>query len=313
MTVSEARHWLEQTLSGAGIESANAEARWLLEHLFVTTLAQDKSTPTFQQGGYLERKSNGIPLLTVSFEPHQLTQEQKTILTSWLERRTKREPLQHILGIAPFYGLELFVTPDVLIPRPETERLVEIVLESIKHLTKPRVLDIGTGSGAIALTIKHERPDVFIMATDISANALAVAKQNAEKYGLDVTFLESDLLHNAEVQRFAKECNVLVANLPYLPQSDKNLISPEVLHDPDLALYAGSDGLDVFQRLEQQAFEFIQTSTHCFFELDPRNIQTAFELSLHWETREVLEDLVRRERFLKLGKNFKSSRDAEQH
>lgn len=298
MTIAEARRKLEQTLGKAGIESANAEARWLLEHLFSVTPKPTVQSSTFQQGDP-ERSRMGSPLQNVNIE---LNAEQLELLNQWTQRRSKREPLQHILGVAPFYGLELNVNSNVLIPRPETERLVEIVLEHIKEVSKPNLLDVGTGSGAIALTLKHERPDANVMAVDISGKALAVAKQNAEKYKLDVQWLESDLLENPAVQTFAKTCDVLVANLPYLPQSDKQSVNPEVLHDPDVALYAGEDGLEVFRRLEQQAFGTVQPKTLCFFELDPRNIDAAFELCQRWGSRERLEDLVGRKRFLELQK-----------
>jgi release factor glutamine methyltransferase len=313
VTFSEARRTLEQALSDAGIESARAEARWLLEHLFFVTLESGRNDNTFQQGfrggksintksandttGF--STSNFSPLQKVNIE---INAEQLELLNQWLERRVKREPLQHILGVAPFYGLELAVSPDVLIPRPETELLVELVLKAIKPLPRATILDVGTGSGAIALAIKHERPDAAVMATDISAKALAVARQNAEKYKLDVSWLESDLLKNPQVQTFATTCDVLVANLPYLPSSDKESISPEVLHDPDLALYAGVDGLELFRRLEQEAFQVGQPKTLCFFELDPRNVEIAYTLCQHWEQREILEDLVGRKRFLKLSK-----------
>jgi release factor glutamine methyltransferase len=292
MTFSEAIHWLEQTLTEAGIESARAEARWLLEHLFSITSTQTEHTKTSQQGGF-------SPLPTVKVE---LTQGQEILLKHWVQRRIKREPLQHILGVAPFYGLELTVNSNVLIPRPETERLVEITLEYIKGTSSPKILDVGTGSGAIALALKHERPDAKVMAVDISTKALAVAQQNAEKYKLDIEWLESNLLNHPTVQTFAKTCDVLVANLPYLSSSDKAKVSPEVLYDPDLALYAGEDGLDVFRRLERQAFALIQPKTLCIFELDPRNIEVAFELCQRWKIREGLEDLVNRKRFLKLRK-----------
>ncbi len=296
MTISEARNWLEQTLTSAGIESAKAEARWLLEHLFVTTshnLTTSHNRSDLQQGGF-------SPLLIVNVE---LNPEQLELLQQWTQRRVKREPLQHILGVAPFYGLELVVNPNVLIPRPETERLVEIILEHIKRLELPKILDVGTGSGAITLALKHEHPDAVVMASDISAKALEVAKQNAAKYGLEIMWKESDLLGTPDVQAFAKTCDVLVANLPYLPESYKQTVSPEVLHDPDLALYAGRDGLELFRRLEEQAFVFVQPDTFCFFELDPRNIDAAFDICQCWGTRERLEDLVGRKRFLRLAKN----------
>jgi release factor glutamine methyltransferase len=292
MKILEARTWLEQTLTRAGIESASAEARWLLEHLFSITIRQQDTKQLFQQGGF-------SPWSNVQIE---LNSEQENLLKHWLERRIQREPLQHLLGVAPFYGLELIVNSNVLIPRPETERLVEIVLENIKFVKNPRVLDVGTGSGAIALAIKHERPDASVMATDISDKALEFARQNAEKYGLELTFIESDLLGASEVQAFAKRCDVLVANLPYLPESDKDNVSPEVSHDPEFALYAGVDGLDLFRQLNQQAFRIVSNTCVCLFELDPRNIETASAISHFWTQQEVLEDLVGRKRFLKIQK-----------
>lgn len=268
---------LEQTLRNAGIESAEAEARWMLEHL-------------------LSRE------VVLTQPQRELTRPEFEMLTAWLERRVSREPLQHILGVAPFYGLELAVNSHVLIPRPETERLVELVLETINPIKNPKILDVGTGSGAIALAIKHEHPDARILATDVSGKALEIAKQNAKKYDLELIFLESNLLEHPDAQTFAKTCDVLVANLPYLPLNDKKTVSTEVLHDPDLALYAGTDGLELFRRLEEEAFEILPAKTLCFFELDPRNVETAFELCQRWRRREVLEDWVERKRFLKLGK-----------
>jgi release factor glutamine methyltransferase len=307
MTLLEARQRLEQTLKDAGIESAKAEATWLLEHLFFVTSKPTehsvKSQQGFRAGNSINTKStnDSTGVSSSNFSPLQrvnaeITAEQFEVLNQWLERRLKREPLQHILGVAPFYGLELTVSADVLIPRPETELLAELVLKAVKHVPQPKILEVGTGSGAIALAIKHERPDAFV----ISTKALAVAKHNAEKYNLAVSFLESDLLHHPAVQNFARTSQVLVANLPYLPASDKARVSPEVLHDPDLALYAGNDGLELFRRLEQQAFDVVQPDALCFFELDPRNVETAYQLCQGWQERAVLEDLVRRKRFLKL-------------
>jgi release factor glutamine methyltransferase len=293
MTIAETKLWLEQTLLKAGIESASAEARWLLEHLFSVT-----ELPT----EYQDRVQQGAKAASLNVQIG-LDSEQEKLLKRWLERRVAREPLQHILGVAPFYGLELTVNSKVLIPRPETERLVEIVLEHIKGISSPKILDVGTGSGAIALALKHERPDAKVMAVDISGAALTVAKQNAEKYKLNIAWLESDLLQNSSVQNFAKSCDVLVANLPYLPVSDKQQVSPEVLHDPDVALYAGADGLELFCRLELEAFKTVREQTFCFFELDPRNIDAACQLCQRWGKQEVLEDLTGRKRFLKLVKS----------
>ena len=171
MTLSDAVIYIDRTLQSAGIESIKAESSLILESLGFSTLD-------------IAINSNAI-----------LTSEQVEKLSTILERRKKREPLQHILGYAYFYGLKLMVTPDVLIPRPETERLVEIALEIIKDIANPVVLDVGTGSGAIALAIKQQRPDAKVIASDISEKALDVAKQNADMQNLEIDFIfQSDLL-----------------------------------------------------------------------------------------------------------------------
>ncbi|MGL4612262.1 MAG: peptide chain release factor N(5)-glutamine methyltransferase [Trueperaceae bacterium] len=286
MNRTQLQRHLEQRLRDAGIESATAEARWLLEHVLSVTT---EHTIKNQQGGFSPLQNLNIEISAAHLE----------LLELWTQRRLKREPLQHILGVAPFYGLELQVTPDVLVPRPETERLVELVLEYVKPLQKPKILDIGTGSGAIAVAIKHERPNANVIASDISSKALAIAKENAKKYDLEVTWLESDLLEQPEVRDFAKTCDVLVANLPYLPEGDKATVSPEVLHDPDLALYGGKDGLELFRKLEQQAFDIVKKGCLCFFELDPRNVERAVSQNL-WQQTNIHKDFVGRQRFLHL-------------
>jgi release factor glutamine methyltransferase len=229
----------------------------------------------------------------------ELSPAQQTQLKIWTHRRSTREPLQHILGYAYFYGLKLSVTPDVLIPRPETETLVELALECVKNISRPRILDVATGSGAIAIALKHERPDAVLMATDISAQALDVAKQNAEQHNLELTFIEADLFDHPEVKQFAEGAHVIVANLPYLPLSDKSTVSPEVLHDPSLALYSGHDGLELFKRFIA-ACKTLANPT-ILLELDPRNIKAAHAYSKAWSTRLVLPDLSGRERFLQLA------------
>ena len=231
-----------------------------------------------------------------------LTKAQRETLDVWLERRQNREPLQHILGVAPFCGLELNVTPDVLIPRPETERLVELVLKDISGIASPRILDVGTGSGAVALALKQEKSDALIRATDVSEAALRVARRNAGELGLEVTFQVSDLLANSELVKFVQDLNVLVANLPYLPDSDRETVSPEVQRDPHLALYSGANGLDLFRRLEAQAFKLLKPGALCWLELDPRNVLKAANSCKRWAEVSVFTDLTNHKRFLRLSR-----------
>jgi release factor glutamine methyltransferase len=156
-----------------------------------------------------------------------------------LARRAAREPVAYILGRKEFRRISLAVDPRVLIPRPETELLVEV------GLTLPggsSVVDVGTGSGALALALKDERPDLSVVGTDVSADALAVARENAARLGLDVGFAEADLLDG-------RRYDAVLANLPYVAEGDPRL-GPEIaLYEPAEALYGGRDGLSVLRRL----------------------------------------------------------------
>lgn len=205
---------------------------------------------------------------------------------SLLKRRRKGEPIQYITGETEFYGLPFRVTPDVLIPRPETEHLVEKVVQLIPLLDRrpkkvfsigkihpafrdgertqregdpnqiswpPRVLDVGTGSGCIAISIAHDWGDADITAVDSSASALEVARSNAEKLGFAdrIRFLEGDLLAPVAEERF----EIIVSNPPYVPAVDRDSLSIEVRdYEPALALFAGDDGLSIYLHLIPQAF-----------------------------------------------------------
>lgn len=222
------------------------------------------------------------------------------VLEGWVSRRRAREPLQHILGVAHFYGITLKVTPDTLIPRPETERLVELGLLALKGVTRPRVLDVGTGSGAAALAVKAERPDAVVWGTDVSGAALGVAAENAARLELEVSFTCSDLLAAAGVQAFARAADLLVSNPPYLPETDAATLSPEVRRDPPGALFSGADGLEHFRRLTAEALALLKPGAVCLLELDPRNVHHARAESSAWADATVYTDLTGRERFLML-------------
>ncbi len=223
-----------------------------------------------------------------------------TQLEDWVARREARTPLQHILGVAHFYGLTLRVTPDTLIPRPETERLVEVGLLSLKDVSQPKVLDVGTGGGAIALAIKAERPDAVVWGTDISPEALRIAADNAVSLELEVHFTYADLLSNPDVQTFARTADLLVSNPPYLPEIDAATLSPEVHCDPPAALFSGTDGLAHFRKLTAQASTLLKPGAVCLLELDPRNVRHARAESHGWAKAAVYTDLTGRERFLML-------------
>src|SRR4051794_11468357 len=161
-------------------------------------------------------------------------------------RRVQREPVAYILGRKGFRTIELLVDGRVLIPRPETEHLVEAALDLPPGA---RVADVGTGSGAVALALKAERPDLEVIATDASADALAVARANAERLGLDVELLEGDLL-----EPVAGPLDAVLSNPPYVADADRSTLAPDITrHEPPLALYAGADGLSLIRRLAPAA------------------------------------------------------------
>jgi release factor glutamine methyltransferase len=178
----------------------------------------------------------------------KLTAEGAVRYYALVDRRLSGEPIQYITGETEFYGLPFHVTRDVLIPRPETEHLVEKVLSLAAKFERPRIVDVGTGSGAIAAALAHGLPAAQIAAIDLSAQALGVARENA---GLNdvanrIRFVEGDLLAPVAAERF----EIVASNPPYVPEGDLPTLAVEVReHEPFMALFAGSDGLDVYRRL----------------------------------------------------------------
>jgi release factor glutamine methyltransferase len=185
----------------------------------------------------------GVDRATLYSDPgRELPTEAIRPFQAMVARRREREPVAYILGRKGFRRIELDVDPRVIVPRPETELLVELAL------TLPagaRVVDVGTGSGAVGLALKEERPDLAVSASDVSAAALEVARANAQRLGLEVAFVESDLLEAIE-----DGVDAIVSNPPYVAERDRAGLAPEITrHEPAQALFAGPDGLDVIRRL----------------------------------------------------------------
>jgi release factor glutamine methyltransferase len=163
-----------------------------------------------------------------------------------IKRRQAGESVAYLVGKKEFWGLELAVDARVLVPRPDTETLIEEALARLEGVEAPRLADVGTGSGALAVTLAKLRPDAVVFASDISAGALEVARANAERLGVAVTFLEGDLA--APLLPHAP-FRLIVANLPYIPFADLAGLPPEVRAEPALALDGGADGLDLVREL----------------------------------------------------------------
>ncbi|MBM3345653.1 MAG: peptide chain release factor N(5)-glutamine methyltransferase [Betaproteobacteria bacterium] len=175
-------------------------------------------------------------------------------------RRQAGEPVTYILGEREFFGLSFAVTPAVLIPRPETELLVELARS---HLPEGgRLLDVGTGSGAVAVAIAHLRPDAEVWACDLSPAALAVARANAARNAARVTFVESDLLAALAGERF----DVIASNPPYVAEGDPHLAQGDLRFEPALALASGPDGLDLIRRLAVEACRQLRPGGRLVFE-----------------------------------------------
>jgi release factor glutamine methyltransferase len=160
--------------------------------------------------------------------------------SEWIARRQRREPTAYILGGREFWGREFLVTPAVLVPRPETEFIVEESLPLVRHIEAARIAEVGTGSGILAITLALELPNSTLVATDVSADALKVARENATRHGVDrrVRFVETSYLDGV-----AGPFNLVVANPPYVKDGDKPALSAAVGHEPHVALFGGPDGL----------------------------------------------------------------------
>jgi len=216
-----------QRLEAAGVPDARRNAEWMLCEVLGCSRAQlyaypERPVDTAQQARFAEL----------------------------LSRRLQREPLQYVLGYVEFLGLRLEVGPGVLVPRPETEWLTERVLQEMQPILTPRVLDVGTGSGCIALAIKHHRRDAEVWACDISPEALAIARRNAERLGLDVHWQQADVLDASFPVQMPGPFDLIVSNPPYLSIHEANELPPEVRdYEPPVALYAGEDPLRFYRAL----------------------------------------------------------------
>jgi release factor glutamine methyltransferase len=209
-----------------------------------------------------------------------------------IDRRASGEPLQYITGHQEFWGVDFQVTPAVLIPRPETEHAVETALELLRGMDSPRIIDVGTGSGCIALALASELSQATIEAVDISGEALEVARNNAERLGLAarVCFAQGDLLENHLSGDPAFD--MVISNPPYVGASEADKLQIEVReHEPHCALFGGQQGLDVYRRLIPQAEQVLKPGGWLVLEIGYSQEQGIRELLSGWLEVRMVPDL----------------------
>jgi release factor glutamine methyltransferase len=227
-------NWAESYFKEKGFENPRSEIEWLLRAVL---------------------KCNRMDVYLRFEEP--LSQSQLATLRSWVKRRLEREPLQYITGFCDFYGREFSVNEHVLIPRPETERLIDTALEKVKGLDSPSILDIGAGSGCIATTLGLEIPGSTILGIDVSEDAIGIANKNKEKLEAEnVSFQKMNILK----QRPEGEFDVLVSNPPYIPKGEMDRLMKDVKDfEPTVALTDQKDGLIFYKRFAEVGKEVVKS------------------------------------------------------
>jgi release factor glutamine methyltransferase len=279
MKVKEALHKTSVKLDAASIEDAALEAELLLMHAM-----------SLERAGLYTRLGDELP------------SQYGDALSGMVRRRLSHEPSAYILGHREFYGLDFIVGPGVLIPRPETETLVEEAAAFIHRAFPcgdPVIADIGTGSGAVAVSLAYRFPDAKVYATDLSARALDIAALNCMRHGVRVDLIQGDLL-----EPLPHTVDIIAANLPYVSDGDMIGLSAEIRdHEPRIALSGGADGLNIVRRLIVNAPERLRPGGSVFLEIAPSQAEVLASWansSGFWSCVSVLRDCAGFARVLKL-------------
>lgn len=199
----------------------------------------------------------------IVYDKKEITKKQQWEYFINIEKLTKGIPLQHITHRQEFMKMDFFVDENTLIPRPDTEILVEEVIKIAKQKYNPKILDLCTGSGAIAISLKKYVPNSEIIGIDISEKAIEVANKNANKLNVDVKFIKSDLFEKLNKEKF----DIIVSNPPYIKKEEIKKLSKEVQKEPEIALDGGIDGLDFYRKITSQAIEYLKTESFLCFEI----------------------------------------------
>lgn len=285
-----------------GAKSAREAAREAAERLALSGVPEPEASSEVLLSELLGIQRGGIP-----FHHDPLSKEELSIYEAWLHRRLDREPVQCILGYAYFRNLRLYLGDETLIPRPDTESVVEAALERIDRRGERRgypcrVLDLGTGSGAIAVSIAQERPRCEVHATDVSEAALHVASRNAAEAGVEVEFHLSDMASGLET--LSGSVDLLISNPPYVRSEELETLAPEVRdHDPFLALDGGLDGLDFYRRILEETPPLLKAGAEVVLEVGEGQAEDVLRLGEHagFEPVGVREDLAGTPRAVILG------------
>ncbi|MBQ4436181.1 MAG: peptide chain release factor N(5)-glutamine methyltransferase [Clostridia bacterium] len=265
MTVREALRIAADRLAQAGVPDARLDAEYLLAELLHTDRLH-----LIADGGA------------------SLSDAQLNAYEQWLARRERREPLQYVLGTQPFMGCMLAVSPAALIPRADTECLCEAALAVLKP--GMRVLDLCTGTGALAIALKKHCPGADVCASDLSVDALALARENAVRNGADVRFFSGDLFTPLRGERF----DLIVSNPPYIPRGELPGLQAEVRFEPDIALDGGEDGLDFYRRIAAEAPEHLNRNGWLMLEIGSTQAQDVSRLlqEHRFSEMKILPDLA---------------------
>ena len=214
-----------------------------------------------------------------------------------IDKLAKGVPLQHITHTQEFMKMDFYVDENVLIPRPDTEILVEEVINIAKKMDKPKILDLCTGSGAIAISIAKNVPKAEVYAIDISEKALNVASKNAQRLGAKVKFIKSDLFKDLKNMKF----DIIVSNPPYIKKEDIKFLSEDVQKEPQIALDGGYDGLDFYRKISKQAIDYLKFESFLCFEIgydQKEEITEIIEKLEHYKDTYCKKDLCGNDRII---------------
>lgn len=281
MTIAQAIHQAGERLAEAGVSNARLDA----ELLFCFAAKKDRAW------------------LLSHFKDHA-EQDIIIVFDGLVARRIQREPVQYITGMQEFWGMEFIVTPDVLIPRPETELIVEACISGVRHNTAPLIIDLCTGSGCIAVSLAKEMPAARIFATDASGRALTIARKNTARHGVSgrIRFFEGDLFWPLSELAIRGAVDIIAVNPPYISSADAAELQPEVRdYEPKEALVAGPEGTEIQKRIIESAPEFLKSGGVLVMEMGINQADALKEMihrSAVFKDLAVLKDLAGIERVI---------------